>query len=394
MTRPRLQRAGVHRIACAVVASEVRRLRKGDTVWTGPNDWSEATPIGEDEAGIGLGLDSLEQLGALGALAETFDLDDSLLGREPPCTVGGWIDWIMAGHAGNDGRITVRTSGSTGHPLPCIHVVADLLDEAAYLAAQLGARRRVVALVPAHHLYGMIWTALLPDALDVPVVVRMVGTPLDLLPGDLVVAVPNQWQGLQRLTRRFPEDVIGVSSAGPLEADTADALLAAGLARLVDVYGSSETGAIGLRDLPARDYVLLPRWTLAGDVDGDDWYLVDPTGTRINLPDHIERTGERALRPIGRRDGAVQVGGHNVWPDRVARLLQQADGVADAAVRLHTNGRLKAFIVPVDGHDRDSLSTHLDHVVATRLTSHERPRMFRFGASLPRNTMGKLEDWT
>ncbi|RZM28104.1 MAG: hypothetical protein EOP67_39960, partial [Sphingomonas sp.] len=50
-------------------------------------DWPETTPIGED----GLGLDSIEQLGALGALAEAFDLDDSLLGREPPQVVGEWI---------------------------------------------------------------------------------------------------------------------------------------------------------------------------------------------------------------------------------------------------------------------------------------------------------------
>ena len=388
-----LQRAAAHRIARAVVTIEVRRIRQGDTGWTGPDDWTDATPIGEHGPGIGLGLDSLEQLGALGVLAETFDLDDSLLGREPPCSVGGWIDWIMAGHARNDGRITVRTSGSTGHPVPCIHAVADLLGEAAYLATQFSDRRRVVALVPAHHLYGMIWTALLPDVLGVPVVVRTIGAPLDLCAGDMVVAVPSQWQAMLRLIRRFPADVVGVSSAGPLDADTGDALLAAGLARLVDVYGSSETGAIGLRDVPATAYDLLPRWTLVEHGE-NDWQLVDAAGTRIALPDHVERTGARALRPIGRRDGAVQVGGHNVWPDQVARLLRTADGVADAAVRIHANGRLKAFVVPSGGHDPVVLSAHLDRFVATRLASHERPRMFRFGAVLPRNAMGKLEDWT
>ncbi|MEG8024423.1 hypothetical protein QP162_08105 [Sphingomonas aurantiaca] len=99
---------------------------------------------------------------ALGALAETFGLEDSDLGREPPARVGDWIDWILRGHTAADGRMTVRTSGSTGRPKPCDHAIADLLDEAAFLATQIPGRRRVVALVPAHHLYGIIWTALLP----------------------------------------------------------------------------------------------------------------------------------------------------------------------------------------------------------------------------------------
>jgi hypothetical protein len=81
--------------------------------------------------------------------------------------------------------MTVATSGSTGSPRLCIHNVADLLDEAVFLAAQFTGRRRVVALVPAHHLYGIIWTALLPDALGVPVVVRTIGAPLGLTAGEL-----------------------------------------------------------------------------------------------------------------------------------------------------------------------------------------------------------------
>ncbi len=409
MTRLSLHRAAVHRIARAVVTAETHRIRglhagarPGATqpLWTDGEDWPETMPVGddalgdgpEDAPGNGLGLDSLEQLGALGVLAETFDLDDSLLGDDPPRTVGDWIDWILHGHAAGDGRMTVRTSGSTGSPRPCVHAMADLLGEAAYLATRLSDRRRVVALVPANHLYGIVWTALLPAALDIPVVVRTAGAALDLRAGDLVVAVPDQWRAILRLTRAFPADIVGVSSAGPLDDATATALLAAGVARVIDVYGASETGAIGLRDVPATAYDLLPRWQLAAR--GDDWQLVDAAGNTVDLPDHVECTGARAIRPIGRRDGAVQVAGHNVWPAYVAQQLRETDGVADAAVRLHANGRLAAFIVPAPGRDPALLSADLDRIMATRLAPHERPKTFRFGAALPRNAMGKLEDWT
>ena len=251
----------------------------------------------------------------------------------------------------------------------------------------------MVALIPAHHLYGIIWTALLPAALGVPVVAATVGTSLGLTTGDLIVAVPDQWQALSRIVRRFPEDVVGVSSAGALDDGVASQLLAAGLGRLLDIYGASETGGIALRKAPGTAYELLPRWQLSADAD-DDWRLVDRKGRCHDLPDHIERTGDRSIRPIGRRDGAVQVAGHNVWPERVARALRTADGVADAAVRLHPNGRLTAFVVPHPDRDPRQVSANIEQVVAARLTDPERPRSFRFGLALPRNAMGKLEDWT
>lgn len=378
-------RIAVHRIACAVVAAEVRRLRGHDM--HAPPPWPETMPIGDE----GLGLDSLEQLGALGALAEAFELDDGLLGREPPRVVKAWIDWIMQRHASGDSRITVRTSGSTGSPLPCTHALADLVSEAKFFAGRIPGRRRVVAMVPAHHLYGIIWTALLPTELGVPVVTRAAGTSLDLAAGDLVVAVPDQWQAILGLTRRFPSDIVGISSAGPLKEALAADLFASGLERLLDVYGSSETSGIAVRELPATAYELLPRWHLMPQ-DGD-WQLGDDHGARYDLPDHIERIAERRIRPTGRRDGAVQVGGHNVWPARVAAVLHQIDGVADIAVRLHSNGRLKAFIVADDGRDTAELAILIERVAADRLSIAERPRSLRFGSALPRNVMGKLEDW-
>lgn len=378
-------RTVLRRIACAVVAAEVRRQRGRDLPM--PHDWPDTTAIGDE----GLGLDSLEQMGALGALAEAFDLDEASLSKEPPQAVGAWIDWIMHRHATGDGKIIVTTSGSTGTPVPCTHAMSELVMEARDLAKLCSGRRRVVTLVPAHHLYGIIWTAILPAILNVPVVVRQAGAALTLVPGDLVVAVPDQWRAITRLTRCFPDDIVGVSSAAPLPDAQAGDLLAAGLAGLIDIYGSSETGGIAVREWPATAYQLLHRWHLS-EHEGD-WQILDRKGARHALPDHIERVGDRRIRPVGRRDGAVQVGGHNVWLGRVADVLCRIEGVAEIAVRLGSNGRLKAFIVPDAEHDEAELSNALERAAADRLSLAERPRNWRFGPALPRNAMGKLEDW-
>lgn len=381
-----VQRPALNRIVTAVIAAEIRRVRHADL--PGSRDWADETPIGEE----GLGLDSLERLGALGALAEVFGLDDATLPTQPARCVGDWVDWVIDGHPPSGRRITIRTSGSTGPSVTCTHALSDLVDEARYFSQRLTDRRRVVALVPAHHLYGLIWTALLPDILGISVVTGAIGTALDLTPGDLVVAVPDQWQALRMLIRQFPSDIVGVSSAAPLQRPLADALRAAGLAGLFDIYGSSETGGIAIREHPATTYDLLPRWCLSPS--GDDWELTDKHGGRYALPDHIERTGERRIRPVGRRDGVVQVGGHNVRPTHVAETLRRIDGVADAAVRLHENGRLKAFIVPEDDRDPTELAKVIEDSMAASLSVPERPRSLRFGPALPRNAMGKLADWT
>jgi 4-coumarate--CoA ligase (photoactive yellow protein activation family) len=388
VTKSGLSRSAVHRIACAVTAAEVQRLRDTASSWRAPDELSDDMLLGDE----GLGLDSLKQLGVLGAMAETFGLDDTGLGEQTPQEVGDWIDWIMVRHDAGDRTITVRTSGSTGAARPCVHALGALLEEAAYLASRFADRKRVIAMVPANHLYGMIWTAFLPSALDVPVIARTLGTALDLVAGDLVVAVPDQWQAISRMTRRFPDDIVGVSSAGMLDGTVATDLLARGLTQLFDVYGSSETGAIALRTAPDTMYELLPRWNLVSQ-GGCDWHLMDCSGIQTEMPDLIERAGEQLLRPVGGRNGAVKIAGLNVWPNYVAQVLRDADGVADVAVRLHANGRLKPFIVPEAGREINNLASYLDRFIAQKLKDHERPKSFRFGAVLPRNAMGKLEDW-
>ena len=44
--------------------------------------------------------------------------------------------------------------------------------------------------------------------------------------------------------------------------------------------------------------------------------------------------------------------------------------------------------------DPAQLSARIEQVMVARLADHKRPKNFRFGSALPRNAMGKLEDWT
>ncbi len=367
MSRAILSRRVIDRLVHALIDVELRRLGR--------------THVDRDVHE----LDSLERFGVMAALCETFDLDDPAPLPHPVNGVEDWTGWVAAQ---TPRRIVVKTSGSTGRPRDCRHDVADLTSEAAFFAGRFAECRRVVALVPAHHLYGLIWTVLLPEELDVSVIAGEVGAMPPLEAGDMIVAVPEQWNALSRLCRAWPPGVIGISSAGVLDPEVARTAMARGLSRMIEVYGASETGGIGVREVPDEGFELLPRWRLGSNGET----ITSHKEIAMALPDRVRRIGATRIVPVRRRDDAVKVGGHIVHPARVAARLREVAGVVDVAVRLGANGRLKAFAVPHDMAQVDEIEVAL-RSAARDLVPAERPTAFDFGPALPTNAMGKAADW-
>lgn len=293
MTSSGLAPVAIRHITAAVIAGELRRLRDEGI------RQRKAEEYAPHQTETPLALDSLETMSVAAALSEIFGLGDVGFAFAPgtTATVAEWADRIAAQRIE---RLTVETSGSTGMPQSHSHATADLLEEANGFAQRFVDTQRVIALVPANHLYGLVWTALLPAALDVPAVAGTVPAMPAPKAGDLIVGVPEHWAALARIRKQWPENVIGISSGGPLSNALGEAVLATRLARLVDVYGSSETSAIGLRDVPDTGYTLLSRWQLAPCDDA--WALIDRDGRRVRLPDHVRQTGERRIELCGRRD--------------------------------------------------------------------------------------------
>ena len=345
-----------------------------------------------------LGCDSLEALWLSSAACEMFDLADA--GRHHFLAAsdrfGEWLDIVEGAWRDGLATVTFSTSGTTGRPKRCTHTLADLQAEVGYFAGRFGDRRRVMAFVPAHHIYGFLFTALLPDALDAEYLdTKDASEALSASrPGDLIVAFPERWSWIERVVRRFDTNVLGVTSTAPCPCDLIEALVGAGLAGMTEVYGSSETAGIATRCWPETAYRLLPRWSFAEA--GGCAVLVDAAGRSAAFPDTIERIGADAFVPSGRVDGAVQVGGINVHPETIAAALRTRPGVAEAAVRLmrpEEGSRLKAFIVADGSVAQDLLHDALTGWLGETMSAAARPVELRFGMRLPRNALGKLSDW-
>jgi 4-coumarate--CoA ligase (photoactive yellow protein activation family) len=384
------------RFARDLVNGELARLRPGRAPASVP--FTAETRFAED-----LGADSLERLQLATAFAEAIHLhrsgiDDSLVAR---ATIGEWVEVAAAALDVFSAELTFRTSGSMGRPKWCVHALADLLAEVDVLAGLFGDRRRLFSAVPSHHIYGFLFTILLAQRLGAEVLDVRGHAPSRLAglarPGDLVVGYPDYWRAFVRAVPRLSPGAVGVTSTAPCPPDTAAAVVASGIDRLVEIYGSSETAGIGWRDDPVADFELFPYWR-AGDGEAELLrVLPDGAHRRVAVPDCLVWSDDRHVRPSGRIEGAVQVGGINVFPERVSAMLLTHPGVAAAAVRLmrpDEGERLKAFVVPRDpAADAGALGDELWEWIDARLTAPERPKSIVFGRRLPTGDLGKSADW-
>jgi 4-coumarate--CoA ligase len=387
----------IRRIVTALIADEIGRATQRRIAPASVAAWTDSTAIDEE----GVGVDSLLRLECALRVNEFFHLhevgsEDYLLVRR---TIGDWVEVVAETLKRQSRAITVRTSGSTGTPKKCTHLVADLDAEVIEFGQIVGHRRRIAALVPPHHIYGFLHTVRLALHLGVETVDLRSSGPggwnCAIAPGDLVVATPHLWSLWSETGQSFPADVVGVTSTAPMPPVIAGRLKALGLTRLIEIYGSSESGGIAWRDDPAAPFRLFDFW----QVEDEGRALVRAGGEPIRLEDVLNWTGDRSLQVGPRKDGSIQIAGTNVNPSDVVRRLCQHEAIVDCVVRAQRDAdparaRLEAFIVTQTPLvDEIAFSEELVQWCARIFQPAERPVAFRFGSAIPRDFIGKPALW-
>lgn len=346
-----------------------------------------------------LGFDSLGTLDLITELNRFFGLstsgvEDYLLVKR---RIGDWVD-LIAHHGdciGDAWRFGFQTSGSTGAPKLIPHGAQALWREmqaqAAGPFAHIKPPGRILSLVPPQHIYGFMFSCVLPAILNVEVVDLHMSAPgaafRHARPGDLIVGTPFNWALLGKTGLQFCDSVSGVTSAGPSDARTWDVIAKNNLMQLTEVYGATETAGIAVRTAPDTPFTLLPHLKADGAR-----ILLCHDNSALDVQDDLTWISQTQFTIQGRRDSVVQVGGVNVSTQLVSDQLKQIDGVTDAAVRLGAE-RLRAFIVPASGVEVTSLESRIQAHVMANLAAPARPASYAFGAELPRNAMGKIADW-
>jgi len=400
------QPSSLQRFVRDLLEAEMAQMRPGGWLLPGRGEpWPEHLDLTQD-----LGADSLELLNLIMALADAASVRDphAAAGLYEQPTLGHWLavaeQGLRANHADASGPgMRFRTSGSTGAPKGCTHTLASLMEEMQTMARVIGPVQRIVSAVRSHHIYGFLFTHLLPHAMgrpDLPLL-DLQGRPpigLDTLlqPGDLVIGFPDWWRAVGRVQPSLPNGITGITSTAPCPDDVCEAAMSTGLSRLLHIYGSSETSGVGWRDWPEAGYQLHPFWQRLPD-DVQQLQRQAPGGhlSTVTLQDQMSWLSPDRFQPGPRIDGAVQVGGVNVHLAQVRASLLRQPGVQDVALRLHDfqgQPRLKAFVVPRPDAPGD-LGAVLQAWAARHLAPAARPVHYTVGKHLPLNSMGKACDW-
>lgn len=238
---------------------------------------------------------------------------------------------------------TLATSGSTGDHAFLPKTAGQLLGEARTLVAEfrIGPAARLLATVPSHHIYGLLFGVLVPlqagaaFVRETPVHAEAVAAAARRHGATHLVSVPAHLRALESLAPS-PFPVEGVFSSGaPLPPDTARMVLRVLGRPVVEVYGSSETGGIAWRDEAGGRWRPFPRVTVTTGSEERlllDSPLLAPDAARpFPCSDRAALHEDGRFTLLGRTDGTVKVGGKRVALQEIEARALAVPGVRDAA---------------------------------------------------------------
>ncbi|WP_149359402.1 AMP-binding protein [Lolliginicoccus suaedae] len=340
---------------------------------------------------------------------------------------------------GRSGKLTLLTSGTTGTPrgatrgavaasgAPTLEAPAALLDR-----IPLRAGMRIGLAAPAFHAWGL---ANLAMALGLGASVVMMRrfdaeawlAEIDRCQCEALIAIPVMLQRILELPDKVRDRydtsslrVVAVSGSA-LPGDLATRWMDAFGDTLYNLYGSTEVAYATIAT--PRDLRAAPG-TAGRPTRGTTVRLLDDTGNEVRQGETgrifvgnaqffegytgggdkeriggLMATGDVGqfdeagrLHVLGRDDEMIVSGGENVYPREVEDVIASHTAVAEVACVGAADDefgqRLRAFIVPRDGHE--ITADDIKDLVRSRLARYKVPRDVEFLDALPRNTTGKI----
>jgi acyl-coenzyme A synthetase/AMP-(fatty) acid ligase len=246
-------------------------------------------------------------------------------------------------------RVFLQTGGSTGQPLLWQKTARNLLGEVFFHvhALQVGPGDHVLATVPPHHIYGLLFSVLLPlfsgatvECVS-PFFPREIAERIEQTAATVLVSTPAHLRALAAAPPQAHHLRLVLSSGAPLAAaDSAGFFARTGLWPL-EVYGSTETGGIAVRRQDVADSAWAPLPGVDCRTEGEALAVrsAHVSGGAQRDADGFFRMADLAnIHPdgrfdlLGRDDGVVKVGGKRVELPAIEKAIISLDDVGDAVV--------------------------------------------------------------
>lgn len=312
-------------------------------------------------------------------------------------------------------HLALFTSGSSGEPKRLVKTLAHLDAEIARLEQLFGAQlgdASILATVPHHHIYGLLFRLLWPLAAGRAFDCATIANPEELreqlarYPAHALISSPAhlaRFPELMNLADWQPRPRAIFSSGGPLSADTALAYATHLGQAPIEVFGSTETGGVAWRQRDGSAerewWTPLPDVAVSQDADGalilNSPFIADGNW---RMDDAIELRPNGRFQLGSRLDRILKVEGKRLSLPEMEDQLSRHPWVARAALTpLPGAGRLGAVLVLSEPGAQalaqegkraigQTLRTHL----GTRFDRVLLPRRFRFVPAIPLSDRGKI----
>ncbi|MDR2015007.1 MAG: AMP-binding protein [Azoarcus sp.] len=302
------------------------------------------------------------------------------------------------------------TSGSSGAPNRVFKTPEQLYREATLLQQVFGgtlpAGTRFAGTVPHHHMFGLPFRLIWPLWAGYPIICEPFLYPEELGrlkagPHVLISSPPTLKRVAQLENFSSPASILATFSAGSPLHDSVAAICETRLAtRMIEIYGSTETGSVVHRIAPGGAWREQPGVTLALDERGclrlrspllpdDDWFQTQDTAV----------LDDNGWRLTGRADRVAKIEGRRVALDALETALLALPEVAEArtAPLYRERDEIVAAVVLSDSgcaQLRTLGKTKFDRLLRQRLSSlldrAALPRRWRYLSALPYTAMGKV----
>lgn len=310
-------------------------------------------------------------------------------------------------------EMVMYTSGTTGEPKAVFKLFLQFENELFELVKVFGdswLNRKVYSTVNHHHIYGLLFTVLLPVATGLPFRRHRIDYPSELasLAGEKAV-IASSPAYLKRLAADGDKPIdfkctpIIYSSGGPLPKEVAEKACELTGYWTMEIYGSTETGGIAYRQSKNG-----PVWTpfevckmSLGENDClniKSSYILEPEGfTTGDLVD-IYDDGRFLLK--GRADSIVKIEEKRISLPEVENRLKQTGLVQDVRVVPMVGKRqylAAAIVLNAEGRSKFAGSTKLQmnnffhDFLVQFIENTVSPKKWRYLEELPQNTEGKIK---
>ena len=309
-------------------------------------------------------------------------------------------------------EMVMYTSGTTGEPKAVYKLFLQFENELFELVKVFGndwVNRKVYSTVNHHHIYGLLFTALLPIATGLPFRRHRIDFPMELanIAGEAAV-IASSPAFLKRLSAetdnaiRFKCPPIIYSSGGPLPEEVARKACELTGYWPMEIYGSTETGGIAYRQ-SKNGAVWTPfdvcKMCVAqnGCLNIKSSYILESEG--FTTGDVVDLYDDGRFLLKGRSDSIVKIEEKRISLPEVENRLKQTGLVQDvrvvpmvgkrqylaAAIVLNETGREKFADSPklvINNYFHDYLLKFIENTVS--------PKKWRYLEELPQNTEGKI----